>query len=116
MPTPRLIRPPTWARAVLACGALLAAPAGWAAENWQRGNISEVTTTARGLMIRLDSGLPTNCTGTSLGWMLIPEANKTMVSTTLLLWIMGRRTIDVYTSAASAGDSYCSVTQVDPVE
>ena len=116
MPASHQTRLPHWARIILARSALFTAPAGWAAENWLRGNISEVTTTARGLMIRLDSGLPTNCTGTSMGWMLIPEANKTMVSTTLLLWITGRRVIDVYTSAPSAGDSYCSVTQVDPVE
>lgn len=102
MPASRPARSPHGARILLACAALISAPSDWAADTWQRGNISEVTTTARGLMIRLVSGLPTTCTGTGLGWMLIPEANKTMLSTALLLWITGRRTIDVYTAAPAA--------------
>lgn len=67
-----------------------------AADTYQTGSIVNVTTTKEGLMVMLDSGLPTNCAATSFGWMLIPEANKTMVAATLALWLTGRTLVTVY--------------------
>ena len=64
-------------------------------------------------MIMLNTGMPTNCTGSPYGWMLIPEANKTMVATTLALWLSGQRTVTVYTNGYS-GNGFCIIGQVDP--
>lgn len=102
-------------RAILAAAsfAMLASPPARAAETWLEGNLSEVTTVGEGLLIRMDNGLPTQCTGTPFGWMLIPEANKTMLAMTMMLWMSGKRSMVIYTRAYT-GDGYCTITQVDP--
>lgn len=84
-----------------------------AAETWLQGTLSEVTTVPEGLLIRLDNGQPTQCAGTPFGWMLIPEANKTMLAMTMMLWMSGKRSMVIYTRAYT-GDGYCTITQVDP--
>ena len=85
-----------------------------AADTWQRGTINNITSTQQGLLIRLDTGLPDNCAGTPYGWMLIPEANKTLIATTLMLWAMGTRSVDIYTVGRPNG-GYCVIEQVDPL-
>lgn len=100
-------------RAVLAgCFMVLGAGVADAADWYQTGNISALTTTTEGLMIMLDTGPPTNCTGTPWNWMLIPEANKTMVAATLALWLSGKRNVTVYVLPFTAG--WCSIIQVQP--
>jgi hypothetical protein len=84
-----------------------------AAAEYQSGRINNITTIAEGLMLTLDSGLPTNCTGTPYGWMLIPQANRVMVATVLALWLSGARDVTVYVNTYT-GSSYCIVNQVDP--
>lgn len=87
----------------------------YAADHYLSGNIINVTATASGLMIMLDTGIPTNCQGTPYNWMLIKEENKTMISTALAMWASGKKTATVYTAGMSHG-SYCEITQLDPSE
>ena len=47
---------------------------GYNAEAYLPGSITNITSTTEGLMIMLDTGVPTNCAGTPNGWMLIPAA------------------------------------------
>jgi hypothetical protein len=99
---------------ILAVLLLFTAPS-HAAESYLSGNIINVTTTASGLMLMLDSGIPTNCQGTPSNWMLIKEENKTMVSMALAMWGTGKKSVMVYTSAVRPG-WYCEITQLDPNE
>lgn len=102
-----------WSRAAIAGAALTAASACWSAENYQPGIINNITTIPEGVLLMLDSGPPTNCAGTAYGWMLVPEANKTMVATVLMMWISGQRKVVVY-SQPYTGTGVCTLTQVDP--
>jgi hypothetical protein len=87
---------------------------GVAGDSYQGGTMSNITSTPDGLMIMLDSGVPTNCNGTPYGYMLIPQANKTMIATALLTWVSGNRQVTVYTSWATPGNGYCTINQFDP--
>lgn len=92
-------------------GCVLSAPNAHAGADWLRGNISDMTTTAAGLFIKLDTGMPTNCIGVSTyGWMLIPEANRTMGSFAMGKWFTQQRGVDVYVVVQGG---MCVVTQVD---
>lgn len=106
-----------WRREVRRCAiALLLSMASTfaaAGTSYQGGNISNTTTVPEGLLIMLDTGPPSNCAGTPYGWMLIPEANKTMVAATLALWLTGKTNVTVYVSSYS-GSGYCTINQVDP--
>ena len=88
----------------------------WAGPHYQGGAIYDHTSNTLGLMIRFNPTVtlpPDNCAGAPAGWMLIPEANKTMIATTLLANATGNRTVTVYTSGYDAS-GYCAVYQVDP--
>lgn len=78
------------------------------------GNISNTSSVKGGLIVMLDVGVPTNCTGSPYGWMLIPEANKAMMATALTMWITGKRAATVYTDGYT-GNGFCVVNQIDPV-
>lgn len=93
----------------IACG--IWTPAVHAAAEWNRGTMIDMTSTAAGLMVKLDTGLPTNCIGVSMyGWMLIPEANRTMVAFAMSKWISLQRAVDLYVVVQGGA---CIVTQVD---
>ena len=77
------------------------------------GRITNVTTGASGLFIMLDSGVPTNCSGVSYGWMMIPEASKAMIAVVLITW-QNKGGGVVYTNALSGGN--CVINQFDPWE
>jgi hypothetical protein len=98
---------------ITTCVALAAAPTVHATDVYQAGAISDITSTREGLLLKLNSGLPTNCTGTPWGWMIIPESNKTMVATALILWASGQRNVVVYTDGYT-GNGYCAINQLDP--
>lgn len=82
-----------------------------AGENYLNGSIVNLSSAADGLMIMLSNGVPTNCTGVAYNWMLIPEANKTMIAVALLVW-QAQGTAMVYTNALSGG--VCTINQFDP--
>jgi len=101
------------ALAVVIASMGLAQSSAYAADSYLGGTMTNITSTPAGLMIMLDSGVPTNCTGTGYGWMLIPEANKTMIATALTMWVTGQRGVVVYTNGYN-GQSFCVINQFDP--
>jgi uncharacterized membrane protein YphA (DoxX/SURF4 family) len=104
---------PLVARLVLASTLVSSGTQALAADTYQSGRINNITTTTQGLMLMLDTGMPTQCAGSPYGWMLIPEANKTMVATALALWLSGVRDVTVYVNAYS-GSGFCVINQLDP--
>lgn len=88
------------------------------AEASQTGHISSMTTVnngVSGILILLDSGLPTNCTGTPYGWLWIPDGT-TIDAYVLGLWLSGTESsvlVTVYTSGL-ATNGFCEVTQIQP--
>lgn len=85
-----------------------------AESNYVRGTITSYTTTTDGLMLMTDGGIPTNCTGTPYGWLLIPEANKTMIATALTMLTTGNKTATFYTGGIVGPTSFCVIIQVEP--
>lgn len=98
-----------------AAAVLLFSTFSYAADNYLSGTIVNVTTTTSGLMVMMDTGIPTNCQGTPYNWMLIKEENKTMISMALAMWASGKKTATVYTAGIAPG-SYCEIIQLDPVD
>jgi hypothetical protein len=84
------------------------------AGHYAYGRLTNVTSGAAGLLVMLDVGVPTNCTGTPYGWMVIPESNKTMIAVALITW-QNKGSGTVYTDGISAS-GYCTVNQFDPAE
>lgn len=84
-----------------------------AADGYLSGTMVDITSVSNGLMVRLDTGVPTNCTGTPYGWLTILETNKTMVALALLAWHSGNRVVTVYTNPTPPG-SWCTINQFDP--
>jgi hypothetical protein len=96
----------------IACVSLAAfAVPSHAEEAYLAGNVVDVTSASNGLYVRLSTGVPGNCTGVSYGWMLIPEANKSMIAVALLTW-QNRGGATVYTNPLSGGN--CTINQFDP--
>jgi hypothetical protein len=86
-----------------------------AADTYQSGHISRVSYTGDHLIIMLDGGPPTNCAGTTFGWMLVPAANKPMLAFVTGLWMRGdaaQKAVVVYTSPTDAS-GFCQVDQID---
>ena len=88
------------------------------AEAYQTGHISSMSTVnngVSGVLIRLDSGLPSNCTGTPFGWLWIPDGT-TMGAYVLGLWLSGSESSALVTVYASglATNGFCEVTQIQP--
>ena len=86
-----------------------------AADSYLGGNVTNMTSYSGGLLIMLDSGVPTNCTGTSYGWMLIRAENKVMIAVVLTMFAMGKKSATIYTSGI-LGSGYCEINQYDPAE
>jgi len=100
------------ARTFLAVAALLSPAATvHAEEHYLAGKVFDITSAPQGLLVRLDTGVPTNCAGVGYGWMTIPEANKTMIAAALLVW-QNRGEATVYTNPISSG--VCIINQFDP--
>lgn len=85
------------------------------ASNYLGGSFINMTSTPAGLMLKLDSGLPTNCTGTPYDWMLIRAENKTMIALLLTMYTSGKKGAVVYTSGIMSS-GFCEINQYDPVE
>lgn len=85
-----------------------------AAEYYQSGEIINITATTNGLMVMMDTGLPSNCEGTPYGWMLIEQKNTTMISVVLAAWASQAKSGTIYTVGRPDGSGYCLVNQFDP--
>lgn len=82
----------------------------------QNGRINNITVAGNTVLIRLDTGLPDNCTGTPYGWMQVPEASKVMQSLVLGMWMRGdaaETVVTVYTTGLGT-NGYCQINQIDP--
>lgn len=99
------------AGAALCVSMLLTAHDARSEEYYLYGNISNISSTPSGLLVMLDTGVPTNCTGVGYGWMTIPESNKAMIAVALLSW-QTDRPATIFTNALAAG--VCTVNQFDP--
>lgn len=87
-----------------------------ASTTYQVGRINNVTFSGDSVLIRLDSGLPDNCTGTASGWMLVPASAKPIQTFVIGLWLRGdaaQVTVTVYTNAGVVS-GYCQIDQIDP--
>jgi len=83
----------------------------YGADNHVIGNITNITSTSSGLLIRIgDLIVPGNCTS-GRKWMEIRQSKTAMTSLTITAWTLGLEVV-VYTAPGSNG--FCEVTQVDP--
>lgn len=98
------------AAALVATLSPLAAHAG---PSYIGGAMSNVSSSAGGLLVMWSSGIPDNCAGTPYNWMIIPESNKTMIAVALTMWSTGRKGGTIYTSQFT-GNGYCVINQLDP--
>lgn len=89
--------------------------ASYADEYHLNGNLDNITSSPDGLLIKLDSGVPTNCEGVDYNWMLVKEEHISMVSLVLTLYALEKTNITVYTKPLTE-DGICEVTQVDPAD
>lgn len=77
------------------------------------GKVGDVSSTADGLLIRMEGvNQPTTCSN-PYGWMIIPASSEIMASVALSYFVSGRRSATVYTQPQSSS-SMCVVTQFDP--
>jgi hypothetical protein len=86
-----------------------------AADSYQIGYISRVSYTGDHLIIMLDSGVPTNCAGTTYSWMMVPAANKPMLAFVTGLWMRGdaaTKQVVVYTTPTDSS-GFCQINQID---
>jgi len=90
---------------------LVVSRVGVTADQYLSGAIEDVTSGPQGLMVKLTTGVPTNCAGVGYGWMTVPEANKTMIAVALLTW-QNQRNVTVYTNPLTNG--VCVINQFDP--
>lgn len=101
--------------ALLLASMVVAHPCG-AALNYQAGHINDITVTGDVIMVKLDSGLPDNCSGTAYGWMMIPADYKAVKALVLALWARGDMSsvpVQIYTDGLV--NNYCQVNQIDPL-
>ena len=93
---------------------LVARPA-LAFDNYQFGHISRVSFVPNAVLIMLDNGIPTNCTGTPAGWLMINASSAPIVAFVTGLWMRGDASqvqLAVYTSGIDS-TSFCQVSQID---
>ena len=83
--------------------------------NNKSGDIVNLTATTAGIMIKLNSGLPSNCDGTPYGWMLIKKEHTAIISAVLAAWVSDKKAGVVYVSGRENANGYCLVNQFDPV-
>ena len=101
-------------KALILVSLLLVTQVSFAAESYQSGMINNITSVGSGLMIMMDTGLPTNCEGSPYGWLLIEQKNTTIISVVLTAWASKNTSGTVYTSGRPGGTGYCLVNQFDP--
>jgi hypothetical protein len=102
------------ASALLAGGMLMTSIAR-AGAGYQSGHITRVSYAAGGVLIMLDTGPPTNCSGTPYGWMMIASQYTAMISWVTGLWFQGTAAsvqVTVYTTGID-GTGTCQINQID---
>lgn len=100
------------------CGllsAFIVARPAYSFDNYQLGHISRVSFVPNAVLIMLDNGIPTNCTGTPAGWLMISATSGPIVAFVTGLWMRGDAAqiqLAVYTSGIDS-TSFCQVSQID---
>jgi hypothetical protein len=85
------------------------------AQTYQSGHITRVSYATNGVLIMLDAGPPTNCSGTPFGWMMMAPQYTAMISWVTGLWFQGTAAsvqVTVYTTGID-GTGYCQINQID---
>jgi len=98
----------------IALATLLSAPA-HAFDNYENGHITRVSYYLDLVLISVDSGVPTNCSGTPSGWIAIPAANKAMQAFVTGLWMRGDaldKSFTFYTGGIGTS-GFCELGQLD---
>jgi len=93
---------------------LMSVPA-HAYQNYETGHITRVSFNTDYILITVDAGVPTNCTGTFSGWMAIPSASKVMQAFVTGLWMRGDaadKSMVFYTTGIGA-TGFCEISQID---
>ncbi|MDH2636491.1 ABC transporter ATP-binding protein [Acinetobacter nosocomialis] len=88
-----------------------------AEQDYVSGNLTQITSITEGLLIKLEPGnLPEVCKNkTAFGWMLIPQARKTILAVTLSQWYQKKRSVVVYVDRDySTNPNFCTVQQIQP--
>lgn len=90
-----------------------------AASDYATGYVTRVTTTTDGILIALNSGntIPTECTGTPYGWLIVEQQDTTMTSLVmglLLQGTLGSYPMTLYATKGIDSTGFCRVTQVEP--
>ncbi|GAA5563477.1 ABC transporter ATP-binding protein [Acinetobacter seifertii] len=88
-----------------------------AAQDYVIGNLTKMTSITEGLLIKLEpENLPDVCKNkTAYGWMLIPQARKTIIAVTLSQWYQEKKAVVVYVDRDySTNPNFCTVQQVEP--
>jgi hypothetical protein len=78
-------------------------------------HITRVSYITTGVLIMLDTGPPTNCSGTPSGWMMIAAPYTAMIAFVSGLWFRGdaaAKPLVVYTSSID-GTGFCQISQID---
>ena len=105
------------ARTLLTIGLLGSFGYAHAEADYKIGYITEYAFVGDTIVLRINSGVPDNCSTTPYAFMQIPAANKSMQAYVLSLWFSGEvatRQVLVGTAAPSGGNPYCTVRQLNP--
>lgn len=95
------------------CALLAASTRAYSAESHIVGTVTDITSYSGGLLIRVDGNKkPTGCSQGS-AWMVIKQADSTMIAVVLATYMANKRDAVVYVNTQSTGN-YCEVTQYDP--
>ena len=79
-----------------------------AEKNFISGEIAALAVGVPGLQFMLSGSVkPDECSG--YGWLTVDEANKTMISVVLAMWVSGNKTGKFYVA-----DNSCKLTYIDP--
>ncbi len=91
---------------------LIQPTATYAASYYLRGNITNLTSHVNGVDIKIDTGVPTNCTGLNpYDWMTISKNDQAMIAVLLAHYMAGKLDATVYVTVTN---NTCFVTQYDP--
>lgn len=83
--------------------------------SYATGHISRVSVEASDVVVMLDVGVPSNCTGTPFGWLMIKSSSAPLVAFVLGLWMRGdaaQKQLTVYTTGIDSS-GYCQISQID---
>jgi hypothetical protein len=94
--------------------ALISVPA-HAFDNYAIGHITRASFNTDYILITVDAGVPTNCTGTFSGWMAITASSKLMQAFVTGLWMRGDaadKSMVFYTTGIGSS-GFCEISQID---